>query len=486
MRRQLAQPIPFARYRLVERIGHGGMATVYRATIAGPAGFARDIVVKMMLPQLADNPEFVEMFMNEAKLAARLAHPNIAQVHELGIVEGTVFIAMEFVDGIDLAELLAQLGEKDTRLPVSAACFIAREIVDALAYAHTSQNLVHRDVSPSNVMLGRDGSVKLVDFGIAKLIDEGAFQRTNTGTLKGKYGYMSPEQAAGRSVDHRSDIFSAGIVLHEMLTGRRLFKGESDLETLRRVSETRVAPPSYAHASVPPELDAIVLKALAKEPSDRFQSAREMSEALGQLESARRMSRPKFAELVARHCGGQPVAAQQVSSAEMRLVMGGAPIAGRPHRRLLWMALGAVAVMAPVAIAVWPHEPAPHVAAIGAGAAFVPTVAPEVASRGEITISVDSEPPGASVRRTDDGAELGATPLLWKTPRGSGHVRLQVSKPGFRATDIQTDLDRDARLLVTLAAEPKAAPRPHVQPKPDPRDVDLKGGDLIDPFARRK
>src|SRR5215831_6830087 len=230
MRRQLAQPIPFARYRLVERIGHGGMATVYRATIAGPAGFARDIVVKMMLPQLADNPAFVEMFMDEAKLAARLAHPNIAQVLELGIVEGTVFIAMEYVDGIDLAELLAQMAEKDSRLPVPATCFIVREIVDALAYAHTSQSLVHRDVSPSNVMLGRDGSVKLVDFGIAKLIDEGtACGRTQTGTLKGKYGYMAPEQAAGRPVDTRTDVFAAGIVLHELLTGRRLFKGDSDL-----------------------------------------------------------------------------------------------------------------------------------------------------------------------------------------------------------------------------------------------------------------
>jgi hypothetical protein len=464
------------------------MATVYRATIAGPAGFARDIVVKMMLPQLADNPAFVDMFMNEAKLAARLAHPNIAQVHELGIVEGTVFIAMEYVDGIDLAELVAQLGEKDTRLPISAACFIAREIADALAYAHTSQNLVHRDVSPSNVMLGRDGSVKLVDFGIAKLVDEGMAGRTNTGTLKGKYGYMAPEQAAGKHVDHRSDIFSAGIVLHEMLTGRRLFKAESDLETLRKVTETQVPPPSYSHPAVPSELDAIVLRALAKEPADRFQSAREMSEALGQLEAARRMSRPKFAELVNRHSGGRATSGQQVSSAEMRLVMGGATVHERPHKRFLWMALGAVAVMAPVAIAVWPHAQAPHVASIGAAPAFVPTVAPEATPRGEIVINVESEPLGASVRRTDDGATLGTTPLVWRTRPTSGHVKLEVSKNGFRPADIQTQLDRDARLVVTLAPEaqrtPAAKPRP--APPPTNRDVDLKSGDLIDPFARPK
>jgi hypothetical protein len=459
------------------------MATVYRATIAGPAGFARDIVVKMMLPQLADNPAFVEMFMNEAKLAARLAHPNIAQVHELGIVEGTVFIAMEYVDGIDLAELLAQLGEKDNRLPVPAACFIVREIADALAYAHTSQSLVHRDVSPSNVMLGRDGSVKLVDFGIAKLIDEGVAKvRTQTGTLKGKYGYMSPEQAAGRPVDARADIFAAGIVLHELLTGRRLFKGDSDLDTLKKVSETHVAPPSYANPRVPPELDAIVLRALAREPADRFQSAREMSEAISQLEVARRISRPKFAELVARHAGGRPAASSQVSSAEMQLVMGGASMPQRGHRRWLWIALGAACVLAPVAVAVWPRtQPPLHQATFGATPGFVPTVAQETAPRSEIVVSVDSVPPGASVMRADDGATLGTTPLVWKTRRADGHVKLQLARSGYRPTEIETELDRDARLLVTLAAEPAhQVVKPHTSaPK---QNVDLKGGDLIDPF----
>ena len=490
MRRPLAQPIPFARYRLVERIGHGGMATVYRATIAGPAGFERDIVVKMMLPQLADNPAFVEMFMNEAKLAARLAHPNIAQVHELGMVEGTVFIAMEYVDGIDLADLLARLVLKDARLPIPAACFIVREIADALAYAHATVNLVHRDVSPSNVMLGRDGSVKLVDFGIAKLIEEGVAGRTQSGTLKGKYGYMAPEQAAGKAVDHRSDVFASGIVLHELLTGRRLFKAESDLLTLRQVCEARAAPPSHANPSVPAELDAIVLRALAREPADRFQSASDFSEALGQLEMARRISRPKFAELVGRYCATRPSAAslaEKVSSAEMRLILGGGGAVSRPRRSWLLAAAAGLVTLTVGAVLLGERKTPPHTAVIGVtGPGFTPSVAQEAAPRAtEIVVSVDSVPPGAGVRRADDGAALGTTPLVWKTPRDTGRVTLHVSKAGFREADIQTQLDRDSRLFVTLTAE--APQRPRVLPAaPLPKPVDLKGGDLIDPFRRSR
>src|SRR5215813_11955061 len=185
MRRPLVRPISFARYELTERIGHGGMATVYRARIAGPGGFERDVVVKMMLPTLADHPDFVEMFIHEAKLSARLHHPNIAQVFELGVVEGTVFLAMEYIDGIDLADLLSGLAVEKQRLPIGATTFLVRELADALAYAHAARGpdgrllgLVHRDVSPANVMLGRDGQVKLLDFGIAKVLEEGARTRT--------------------------------------------------------------------------------------------------------------------------------------------------------------------------------------------------------------------------------------------------------------------------------------------------------------------
>ncbi|HJZ86616.1 MAG TPA: serine/threonine-protein kinase [Polyangia bacterium] len=503
MRRPLAQPIPFARYRLIERIGHGGMATVYRAQLAGPGGFERDVVVKMLLPTLGDNPAFVDMFINEAKLSALLHHPNIAQVHELDVAQGTVFLAMEFIDGIDLSDLVLTLARRGESMPVGAACFLIRELCDGLAYAHGATDpagrplgIVHRDVSPANIMLGRDGSVKLLDFGIAKLLAEGPRERTETGTLKGKYGYMAPEQVAGRSLDHRTDLFAVGIVLHELLTGRRLFRTDTDFKTLRQVTEAEILPPSQHNQDVPAALDAIVLRALTRDVSARFQSAQDMSEALDGLTEVPRWSRHKFAAWIGLHCERPPSVRARLVTEEAVHPTPVAPAPGAPGR---WqpiavvaaaVALGAVGLVTlvrrplPLAAAPAPQatRPPPKLAATeiertSAGARAAP-------DREQVTLTIESVPSGATVSLRGAHVPLGSTPLIWKTNRRPVSATLSIERPGYRSAQLVTDLDRDARLVVTLTPHrpPPTAHSPSPAPDTHAPEVDLKQGGLVDPF----
>ena len=289
MTQQLEQPIQFGKYTLFERIGRGGMADVFKGRTRGPAGFERIFVVKRILPSLSDDPAFVRMFVEEAKMSARLNHPNIVQVFELGSVEGEFFISMEHVSGHDLSETMRALWRTSGAPRPELVAYIGREICRALGYAHglTDERgqllgMIHRDVSPSNVMLSYEGAVKLLDFGIAKALSD-APDPARGGTLKGKYAYMAPEQTEGENVDRRIDIFAAGIVLHEVLTGRRLFKGQNDMQTIERVRSCQVRPPSASNPACPPLLDAILLRALARDPDDRFQTADEMADALDEV-----------------------------------------------------------------------------------------------------------------------------------------------------------------------------------------------------------
>jgi serine/threonine protein kinase len=284
------------------------MADVFKARVQGPAGFERIFVVKRILPHLCDDPIFTKMFIEEAKMSARLSHPNIVQVFELGAVDTEYFISMEYVRGRDLAETMRTLWARIGPPRPELVAYVGREMCRALAYAHdltgddgTLLGMIHRDVSPSNVMLSYDGAVKLLDFGIAKALggdektDESATQR---GTLKGKFAYMAPEQTQGSEVDRRIDIFATGIVLHEILTGRRLFKGENDLQTVEKVRQCDVPPPSLQNPLCPPELDVIVLKALAKYRDDRFQTASEMADALDDVVHAARFQPSHLAQLM--------------------------------------------------------------------------------------------------------------------------------------------------------------------------------------------
>ena len=302
----LAEPISFGKYTLFERIGRGGMADVFKARVQGPAGFERVCVVKRILPHLSDDDGFRKMFVEEAKMSARLNHPNIVQIFDLDNLGGEYFISMEFVQGRDLAEAMRKVWARLGPPRPDIVAYVGREMCRALGYAHqlvdddgAHLSMIHRDVSPSNVMLSFEGAVKILDFGIAKALrrdapDEG----TQKGTLKGKFAYMAPEQTRGNRFDHRVDIFATGIVLHEILSGRRLFKGDNDLQTVEKVRQCRVDPPSAFNNLCPPELDAIVLKALSPEPDKRFQNANDMADALDNVVYQTRFQPTHLAQLM--------------------------------------------------------------------------------------------------------------------------------------------------------------------------------------------
>ena len=283
------QPGTFGAYDLVEQLGQGGMAAVFRARLrARPGGFVRDVVLKAMLPNLVQSAPLVSMFEDEARLTAQLRHPNIVQVQDFGVASGIPYLIMEYLDGKNLSQIRNAMNRGKRKVPVAVAVAIARDLCRALGYAHrfttgggVRMQVIHRDVSPSNVMVQRDGTVKLLDFGVAKL--SSAAGQAVTSSLKGKFAYMAPEQVNQEPIDRRCDVFAAGIVLHELLTGRRLFGTKSELETLRRVSLAEAAPPSLGNGEVPPDLDAIVMRALSREARERFDSGEEMAAALDGL-----------------------------------------------------------------------------------------------------------------------------------------------------------------------------------------------------------
>jgi serine/threonine protein kinase len=280
------------------------MADVFKARIQGPAGFERTFVVKRILPHLSGDPAFTKMFIDEAKIAAKLNHPNIVQVFELGAVDDEYFMSMEYVRGRDLAETMRTLWARVGPPRPELVAYVGREMCRALAYAHefTSDDghvlgMIHRDVSPSNVMLSFDGAVKILDFGIAKALGgDTADDNTKSGTLKGKFAYMAPEQTVSNDIDRRIDIFATGIVLHEILTGRRLFKGENDMQTIERVRRCEVPLPSLFNPLCPPQLDRIVLQALARNRDERYQSASEMADALDDVVYASRFQATHLAQ----------------------------------------------------------------------------------------------------------------------------------------------------------------------------------------------
>jgi serine/threonine protein kinase len=277
--------IRFDKYRLLERISHGGMAEVFRAKTFGAAGFEREVAIKLLLPTVAMDREFITMLIDEAKIAGQLNHANIAQIFDLGMAEGRYYIVQEYVAGRDLRAIIRRCRSLKQPLTVAQACYVMLKVCEGLDYAHNKRdpngqplNLVHRDVSPQNVLLGMDGQVKLIDFGIAKA--EGRATRTMAGLVKGKFAYMSPEQIRGLPVDRRSDVFACGIVFHELLTTKPLFLRKSEFETLKRARSGEILPPSDDNPEVPEELDEIVLTALARHVDDRYQSAQAMREAL--------------------------------------------------------------------------------------------------------------------------------------------------------------------------------------------------------------
>ncbi len=272
----------FGPYTLIKQIAVGGMAEIQLARTEGIAGFEKYVAIKMIHPNLSEDEQFIQMLIDEAKITVQLAHVNIAQTFDLGRVGKTYYITMEFVEGCDLYKLLRSGSEMEIDTPVNVAAFIAKEAATGLDYAHRKRDvmgrplqIVHRDVSPQNLLISSVGEVKVIDFGIAKATMRA--QHTEVGVIKGKYYYMSPEQAWGEPLDARTDVFSTGIILYELLTGQMLYL-EEDLHTLLdMVREANIAPPSTLRRDIPPQLEAIVMKALQKNADDRYNTAGEMA-----------------------------------------------------------------------------------------------------------------------------------------------------------------------------------------------------------------
>jgi serine/threonine protein kinase len=515
-------PTAFGKYQLVERLGRGGMAEVWKARIVGPAGFQRTLVVKRILPHLVEDEQFVKMFVAEARLSARLNHANIVQVFELGDVDGEYFLAMEYVRGRDLVSVMrAQIlrGAPDPGL----GAYVVRETCRALAYAHalTDDNgqplrLIHRDVSPSNVMLAFDGAVKLLDFGIAKALSDSSDNKTQTGTLKGKFGYMSPEQVEGRPIDHRADLFACGVMLHETLTGRRLFKGGSDLQTIAMVREAKVEPPSHFNPLVPPELDVICLRALARDVADRYPSCDEMAAALDhvlhQLKWGPERTRTYLRELFpdepsntgARHL--EELSPPVETSAERK----------KRRRRPLVAGIASALLVAGTAVAIVvisrgprddrgakpavaapsttdPATPSPPNPKATEPTPPAPTTPPPST---EVRVRVQSTPPGADV--VVAGEVKGKTPMQLTLPRGTEPVKVELRLKGWKGDTMMVTPDSDQtlqlKLLVAPVDRPASAPsskrrtstaKSEKSEKTEkPAGPDLKRGDVIDPFAR--
>jgi serine/threonine-protein kinase len=271
------------------------MGQIFLARQKGPVGFQKLVVVKRLLPHMTEEEEFLKMFVDEARIAALLNHPNIAQIYDLGEVDGTFFIAMEYVQGENLRQLAIDAQAQQGGLPLGLKLRIIADAAAGLDFAHKAKshsgrtlNVIHRDVSPQNVLVGFNGGVKLIDFGVVKAANK--VSQTLAGAIKGKYPYMSPEQARGDELDARSDIFGLGIVLHELLTHQRLFKRETDSATLKAVVGSRIPLPSELTKGIPPALDGIVLRALARKRDERYQTAGELQLALENLIAHERMN----------------------------------------------------------------------------------------------------------------------------------------------------------------------------------------------------
>ncbi|MEC7519689.1 MAG: serine/threonine-protein kinase [Myxococcota bacterium] len=269
----------------MDRLEAGGMAEVFRGEALSVQGFKKQVAIKRVLPHLAQNKSFISMFLDEARLGARLNHANIVSVFDIGAADNTFFIVMEFIDGCNLKAVMENFRQTGRRLGVKESVYICMEVCRGLSYAHEliddegdELSIVHRDISPPNILLSKRGEIKVTDFGLAKATTQ--LEKTDPGVVKGKFSYLAPEAAMGEPVDARADLFALGIVLWEMLAGRRLFLGETDYQTVKLVQQANVPSLQRLNPEVDADLEEVLAKCLAKDPADRYQSARDMGDAL--------------------------------------------------------------------------------------------------------------------------------------------------------------------------------------------------------------
>ena len=284
------------RYTITERLDHGGMAEVFRGVAESLEGFKKSVAIKRILPNLTKNQKFVSMFLDEARLSLFLQHANIVQVFDISKTpDNAYFLVMEYVDGCNLKALIERQKQKGKRIDIGHSVYLMSECCKALQYAHFLEHpetneplgIVHRDISPPNILLSKNGEVKLVDFGLAKANSQ--IESTDPGVVKGKFSYLSPEAASGLDVDHRADVFAVGIILWELFTGRRLFYGETDYQTVELVRQARVPSIAAVNPEIDAELEQVVRKALARDPNDRYQNAADLGDALTQFLFSHRM-----------------------------------------------------------------------------------------------------------------------------------------------------------------------------------------------------
>jgi eukaryotic-like serine/threonine-protein kinase len=518
----------FGRYQLIAALGHGGMANVYLAVARGKVGFNKLQVIKCLRPNLADEAEFLRMFLDEARLAARLNHPNVVQTNEIDELDGNYFIAMEYLDGQPLNRILRRARQRsETELTIEARVGLLVDALAGLHYAHeladydgTPLAVVHRDASPHNIFVTYDGQVKVVDFGIAKAASHSG--ETRTGVLKGKVAYMSPEQAACDAVDRRADVFAMGVVLAELLTGERLWAGKGDLEVLHALMNHDKLPSMVGKADLPEGLVAIVERATAMSPEDRYPDAEAMRQDLLEWLAADGRSRPnrddvggvvsalfgdertKLRALIDRQLGA--IAAGAAGSVDFGGTLGGLPTlshssldsgqakgsdsrptlsqvalaegtASRPGpRKLAGAVIGALALGGVLAIFALGDDDSP--ARKEEPGAAAPSVAPppeETASASEAEAAM---PPPATERTVQieikarpahavivvDGEEKTGNPFRGVFPVDEADHQVEIVADGYATEQRTIRFDHNLRLDVALVREPRG--RTVVMPPP--------------------
>ena len=524
---ELAPSIAFAKYRPIAQLGQGGMAQVFLALASGPAGWSKLVVLKQIREQLAEDPEFLTMFLDEARLAARLNHPNVVQTTEVGGEGSSFYICMEYLEGQPLNRILSRLHRGGDQLTRG---MLLRVLIDTLAGLHHAHELcdfdgkplqvVHRDATPHNVFLTYAGQVKVVDFGIAKAMSSSA--ETRTGVLKGKIAYMAPEQALGEKVDRRADIFSVGMMLWDVLAGHRPYRGLPDTAILHKIVSEDVPSPRLGDPDVPPTLEAICMKALAHAKEDRYATAAEMAAALedavdefgekGTVRDAGRLIEKEFAterenikQLVEAHAASQTAETAETAARADRLarlpifdVAGPDPgsAAGSGGGQSRARRAGGDGSSASSITATYnarskfpPAQPAGRGRTLAVGALGVAVVAgglffairrpiaqsaattlPAAPTAPSVrTIVVDSTPQGATVKEGDN--VLGTTPLTVDVDLAAGGSRrLVMGLDGYQPHTFLITRD-DARVQVPLAPLAASAPDPHATAAPPPRVV---------------
>ncbi len=485
--------IPFGRYQLIRKLAAGGMGQVLLAK-KGQDDFEKLVVIKRILPHLVEDEEFFNMFKDEAKITMRLDHPNIARINEFGVEAGIHYIEMEYVAGEDLRRIEKRAAQLGSGIPIGVVLRVIADAAAGLDFAHKARDqkgealqLVHRDVSPQNVLVAFDGSVKLIDFGVAKAA--GRAQHTATGILKGKFPYMSPEQAIGEEIDARSDIFALGIILWEQLTGKRLFKAENDMATQRLVINCQVPLPSSVEKSSPVDLDPVVMKALAKNPADRYPDAASMRMALEDFalshgiaasnahlaafmknlyqERIAREADPRALEedsgLTDLDAGGLRLNSQSNTVADRgssasRSALGtfaGAPPKGSPAYGAV-VAIGICALIGIGLVAFWPKKPAEVMVVPPPVTVVRPAegLKPPVDEPKPLKLHIASEPPNAALEL--GGLPVGTTPHDASIDRAKLPVALKVSAEGYEPQQLMVTAESGSSLNVTLKRKPAA------------------------------